>query len=244
MEITKEMLIQSGIDPALYSKSDITKIGDAAEKMKDVGISETLAALDLNMPNEDELRANATQAIQFFNGLFEQMKAHLDSLASLCSVKTSIFSDELSEKEKKVILDGAGELISKINALGEEGLNTVGRMFRLYESLYKIRDAYNRLLYEVGLLNVAATVLEIESDEIFDVIETAFDKFSSITAFVNDLNDRAIICEEAIELKLNPSLAELLDAIDYENDGEKLSTKKIISTASAIKIMLADVIER
>jgi hypothetical protein len=187
---------------------------DTAEKIKELGLTGAVAAVPLYSPEEESLRNRATEYIQGFNSLLENMKTHLDSIAALCSVKTSIFSGGISETERKTILDGAGDLISRINRLGEKGLDLVGEMFRTNERLQEIQSLYNNSLYSLGLLNVGAGVLGIEAEGIYDVIETAFDKFNDTTAFVNDLNDRTIIFEEAIELKLNPLLSELLDDID------------------------------
>lgn len=244
MEITREILIQNDIDPALYSKDDLRRIGEAADSIANSLLPQMIAEIDKAEPDEDGYRADGDKAREDFNTLMAKINVNMDSVASLCSVKKSIFSGTLTANETDVIVNGTSELIAKTEFIRESAIDQIALMNSALSRLLRIQEIYNDKLYRVGLINVAATVLNVDTDELYPVIEAAFERFNSITEFINDLNDRAVICETAMEEKLPEHLSALIDASDAENRGARLNVQGVINAATATKVMITDVIER
>ena len=246
MLITKEDLIKNGIDPSLYDKYDMEAIGESADKIKNGQLSILLGHITQRFEREINYRTYAGKARNKLNEDLEQISKLLDSIIELCSSKKSVFASGLSQEETERILVGTNIIYNKISALKKDAYEHVGNMYTYVRELSEIQFIYSRKLYNAGMLNAAMAVIDPNDtrDNITNASTIAFDMLNDLTEFINDLTDRAVISEEAVDIKLPDMLGGIMNALDFNNDGASLNTKNAIELIYQTKQMIKDVIER
>ena len=246
MKITKEDLKSHGIDPKLYDDFDMEIIGESADKILNGELPVLLSHIERRIEREEKFKEEATLKRQEFNGDLQRISSHLDSIISLCSSKNSIFSSGLSAEETDRILIGTAAIYHKIEDEIQRARDHLAEMHGYLHELSEIQFIYSRKLYNAGMLNAAMAVInpEVSREDISRASRIAFEMFNDLTECVNDLNDRAIIDDEAINRKLARYLNELVEVMDFDGDGAKLNTKDAVNVIYKAKQMIRDVIER
>lgn len=246
MKITKEDLINSGIDPSLYTPEDMEIIEAYADRIKEGALPSLLEEITLRDPNEAELRALIIQNRDNTLDRIREIIAVLNRVYELCSQRQGIFSSSLSTEDTERITSGGADALSEMFEIKDKALDHVTLMFNYKSRLSKVRAEYNKRLYSAGMLNAAFSVICPDEDNfaITETIGTAFEMFNELTEVANDVNDRVIIFDEALNYKLTRAWYDMTAALDLDNDGAALNTQAVKSAIESAKQMLKDVIER
>lgn len=246
MKITKEDLKIHGIDSRLYDDFDMEMIEESADKILNGELPTLLEQIEQRFKREETFKEMAALKRQEFNGDLQKISCHLDSIVALCSSKSSIFSSGLSAEETDRILVGTAEIYHKIEEEIQNARDHLAEMHDCLHELSEIQFIYSRKLYNAGMLNAAMAVLDpaASREKISHASKVSFEMFNDLTECVNDLNDRAIIDDEAINRKLGRYLNELVEVMDFNGDGAKLNTKDAVNVIYKAKQMIRDVIER
>ena len=246
MKITKEDLINCGIDPSLYNSNDMSAIENNADRIKNGELSSLLSEISARHPNEKALKDNTDAERLAVIERIKELSSLLDTVYELCCQKQSIFSSSLSPDEIDKILVGSMHAFNKMFEVKDKALDGISAMFSFKQQLAEIHAEYNQKLYRAGMINAAFAVVSPDEDnsEIIDASSNAFEMFNDLTEFINDTNDRIIIFDEAINHKLAKSWADITLYLDFEGDGANINTQKVRSSIESAKQILKDVVER
>lgn len=246
MKITKNDLIDHGIDPSLYNADDMEAIEKFADIIKDGGLSSLIEDIAKSSPDEDRYKAKIIKAREKVVECLKELSSLLDVVYDLCSSKQSVFASSLTPEETDRILVGSMHAFKKMFEVKDKALDYITEMFNFKKKLAEIRHAYNRGLYNAGMINAAFAVVCPNGDnsDILEASGNAFEKFNELTEINNDTNDRIIIFDEALNHKLGKYWNAITIYLDFDNDGKSLNTQKTKIEIEAAKQLLKDVIER
>ena len=246
MKITKKDLSDHGIDPSLYTSEDMSEIEKNADIIKNGELSAILDQISLHAPQENELKGLIIESRESVIDCIRELVSLLDEIYELCSPNQVFFSSSISPEDKDRIVAESARLLDEMFEAKDRALDYVTLMFNYKTSLSDIRHEYNTKLYKAGMLNAAFSVVcpEEDNSDIINAIGAAFEMFNELTEIANDVNDRVIIFDEALNQKLPKAWYDMTTHLDLDNDGAQLSLQKVKSTIDATKLMLKDVIER
>lgn len=249
MKITNDILANKGIDPALFTYEEKQKIGHIIDQISDLGKEKSLVSIfpsyDDSFSKEATICKNANSARSSVDSILKDIIKVLEEMASIPSSMNNIFSTGISKHDTDKILHESALKMNILHSHINNALHYIGEMYSSVALLSEIQLKYNSALYELGLINVAIKFSgKIESDEIFEAINTAFERLNDITAFINDLKDRAVIGETALEKKIPSALKEISSQLDFNNDGAELNTTKMLDAIILAKQLVTTVIER
>lgn len=246
MKITKEDLINCGVDPSLYNSTDMSVIEQNADLIKDGKLLSLIQDVRTRDPNEESLRNNTVASRTKVIDRIKELSSQLDVIYELCCQKKSIFSSSLSPEETDKILVGSMHAFNKMFELKNYALDSISAMFGFKQQLADIRAEYNQKLYRAGMINAAFAVVcpERDNSDIVTAGAEAFELFNDLTEFINDTNDRIIIFDEALNYKLSSAWNDITILLDFDNDGANLNTQKVRARIESAKQILKDVIER
>lgn len=246
MKITKNDLIDHGIDPSLYNSDDMEAIENFADIIKEGGLTSLLEGISQSSPEENTYKAKINEARGKAIERIKELSSLLDVVYDLCSSKQSVFTSSLTPEETDRILVGSMHAFNKMFEVKDKAFGHVTEMFNFKQELAKIRHAYNRGLYNAGMINAAFAVVCPDGDnsDILEVSGNAFEKFNELTEINNDTNDRIIIFDEALNKKLENHWNAITIYLDFDGDGKSINTQKAKSEIEAAKQLLKDIIER
>lgn len=247
MEITNALLNELGADPKVYSESEKKLMGEHADKI----ISGELSSLleECSLPTEKLISLKDTYG-KNRDGLLENMEkfsALAESLAGVFANKSSVFSSALPENEKYEILVKIANLIEQLSVLREETLDIVSKIYFGMNELFDLQHVYNKTLAELGMISISARAAEtigvsFDEDAIMTPILDTYDKLTDLTAFTNDLKDKAVIYEKSVEVKIGNSISRITECADLDGDGENLNVSGIMNEASVLGQIARDVL--
>ena len=246
MKITKEDLINHGVDPSLYNSDDMAVIERNADRIKNGELDDILEALALPSPDENKFKNAVNKARESVLDYIRELSSQLAVIHTLCASHQSVFSASLTPEETDKILVGSMNAFKKMFELRNTAMDYVTAMFNYKRELANVQDFYNKKLYNAGMLNAAFAVVcpDGNNDGIINAISGAFDLFNSLTEFINDVNDRIVIFDEALNVKLSYYWNEMTLLLDFDGDGASIDTQKTKISAETAMQMLRDVIER
>lgn len=247
MKITNELLNELGADPKVYSEAEKKLMGESADKIINGELSALLEGCSLP---EDKLTELKNTYGKNREGLFENMErfsSMAEELADIFARKSSVFASSLTESEKGEMIPSLANMINQLSVLRENTLDIISRIYSGMNELFDLQSVYNQTLADLGMISIAARAAETEGavydeDDIMNPILDAYDKLTDLTAFTNDLKDKAVIYEKAVEIKIGNSIAKITEFADLLNDGARLSISGIMGEASTLKQISADVL--
>lgn len=242
MKITNELLNELGADPKVYSEDEKIKMGEYAEKIIGGRLRELLD--NCSLP-EDKLSALKNEYENAKSTLISNMTLvanEAEILAGILANKSSIFGSALSESEKDTILVKAVSSIKKISSAREDMLTVLSRIFAGMNEFFELQAVYNRTLAELGMINLSAMAANNDEDVIMPHILDAYEKLTDLTAFTNDLKDKAVIYQKAVEVRINEALSSLSVHLDFINDGNSFDASGAMDDVVKIKRIAEDVI--
>ena len=247
MKITNELLNELGADPKVYSASEKELMGEYADKIL---AGELQSILDTcSLPEEKLISLKETYG-QNRDNLLKNMESFsiiAEELAGAFINKSSIFSSEFTDKEKSVILSTVADIIEKLSALRENTLDIISKIYAGMNDLFDLQHVYNKTLADLGMISISARAAETvgasyDEDAVMTPILDAYDKLTDLTAFTNDLKDKAVIYEKAVEVKIGNSIAKITELSDIANDGSNINISEIKNEASVLRQIAADVL--
>lgn len=247
MKITNELLNELGADPKVYSADEKELMGKHANKIIAGELKSLLGTCSLP---EEKLNLLKDTYGKNRDSLLENMKRFslmAEELAGAFTSKNSIFSSEFSENEKNTILIKIANIIEKLSALREETLDIITKIYSGMNELFELQHIYNKTLADLGMISISARAAETvgasyDEDTVMTPILDAYDKLTDLTAFTNDLKDKAVIYEKAVEIKIGNSIAKITESSDLINDGASINITEIKNEAAVIKQIAADVL--
>ena len=247
MEITTKLLADLGADPKIYSAEERIRMGEYADKVIGGELSAIVNAIKFPTDDFNSAKKMYGDRLASLMDTVRSISAEADKLADLLSQKNSIFTSEISETERSSILSGASVVIESINALREKALDHVFVILSVMNELFDIQHVYNKGLAELGLISIAAQAaqaqgVEYDEEKIIGCIVDAYEKLCDLTAFTNDLKDKAVICQTAAEEKILDSVTSITKSLDFANDGASMNTSAAINEVIKIKNTVADVL--
>lgn len=245
MIVSKENIIKAGIDPSLVSDTDLIRIGDFVDKLNASKLDSLLQALDKDDDKVIKLKTFSLKVKSSFHDCLSMIIRQLDDISSYCAMNTNIFSTGLSPEITDKILMGALRCFNSIKSIMEESLDNIEKMYRVVTELDEIQFNYSRQLYDMGLLKMAISVSNFDTSEIKveEVSKKLFDRFYGVTDFMNETSDLAVIWEKTIEERLPHFIDELAFALDFNEDGKNLNTKKVTEAVIIAKNVISSVME-
>ncbi len=242
MNITNELLNELGADPKVYSEAEKIKMGEYAEKIIKGKLDELLATCSLPEDKLATLKSSYESAKLTLMSNMTLVANEAELLASVLANKSSIFVSSLSDTEKDSILVKAVNSIKKISSARENMLTVLSRIFAGMNELFELQAVYNRTLAELGMINLSAIAAESDEDIIMPLILDAYEKLTDLTAFTNDLKDKAVIYQKAVEVRINEALSSLSVHLDFANDGKAFDANGAMEDIVKIKRIAEDVI--
>ena len=247
MKITNELLNELGADPKVYSASEKKLIGEHADKIL---AGELQSILDTCSLPEEKLISLKNTYGKNRDGLMSNMEKFsliAEELAGVFASKSSIFSSEFTDKEKSVMLSKVANIIEKLSVLRENTLDIILKIYAGMNELFDLQHIYNKTLADLGMISISARAAETvgasyDEDAVMTPILDAYDKLTDLTAFTNDLKDKAVIYEKAVEIKIGNSIARITDHADLVNDGANINISEIKNEAYVLKQIAADVL--
>lgn len=246
MKITKNDLINLGIDPSIYDSSDMKMIETNADVIIDGKLPTLLVQISAPSPLEAQYKADAEETRRDIVELLKKIEACLDGIYEICSSKQSIFASSLTSDEVARILEDSLAKLNVIFVAREDILDLIMRIVRTVDGLSEIQALYSQRLYNAGMLNAAfaAVYPDKPRDEIRSVSAVLFERLNGITSFINDLTDRGVIFQEATEFKLACHLDTIVTQLDFDNDGASINVSNTMSAILSAKQLIRNVIER
>lgn len=242
MNITNELLNELGADPKVYSEAEKIKMGEYADKIIEGKLSGLLEACCLPEDKLATLKSSYESAKLTLMSNMTLVANEAELLASVLANKSSIFVSSLSDTEKDSILVKAVNSIKKISSARENMLTVLSRIFAGMNELFELQAVYNRTLAELGMINLSAMAAESDEDIIMPLILDAYEKLTDLTAFTNDLKDKAVIYQKAVEVRINEALSSLSVHLDFANDGKAFDANGAMEDIVKIKRIAEDVI--
>ena len=247
MKITNELLNELGADPKVYSAVEKELMGNNADKIIK---GELQSLLDSCSLPEEKLNSLKDTYGKNRDDLLKNMEsfAHVsEELAGVFTSKNSIFASEFTESEKSTILIKLANITENLSALREETLDIIAKIYSGMNELFDLQHIYNKTLADLGMISIAVRAAETsgssyDEDAIMNPIMDTYDKLTDLTAFTNDLKDKAVIYEKAVEIKIGNSIAKISEFSDLTNDGANINIPEIKNEASIIKQIAADVL--
>ena len=242
MEITNSLLNDLGADPKVYSDAEKKKMGEYADKIIEGKLKELLEACSLPEDKLSELKNGYenTKSTLISNMTLVANEAEL--LAGVLTNKSSVFASSLSDAEKDSILVKAASSVKKISSARENMLIILSRIFAGMNEFFELQAVYNSTLAELGMINLSAMAAENDEDVIMPLILDAYEKLTDLTAFTNDLKEKAVIYQKAVEIRISDSLASLTAHLDFAGDGKQLNVVGAMDEIVKIKKIAEDVI--
>ena len=247
MKITNELLNELGADPKVYSEAEKKLMGESADKI----INGELSALleDCSLPENKLIELKDTYG-KNRDSLLENMErfsAMAEELADIFARKSSVFASALTESEKGEMIPKLAGMINRLAELREDTLDIISSIYSGMNELFNLQSVYNQTLADLGMISIAARAAAIfgasyDEDAIMTPILDAYDKLTDLTAFTNDLKDKAVIYEKAVEIKIGNSIHKITECADLLNDGAKLNVSGILGEASTLKQIACDVL--
>ena len=247
MKITNELLNELGADPKVYSASEKELIGTNADKIIKGELDSLLNSCTLPEEKLYSLKVTYGKNRDDLLKNMESFSLMAEELAGVFASKSSIFASEFTESEKSSMLLKTANIIERLSSLREETLDIIARIYSGMNELFDLQHIYNQTLADLGMINIAARAAETEGaeydeDDIMTPILDAYDKLTDFTAFTNDLKDKAVIYEKAVEIKIGNSIARITDHSDIVNDGANININEIKSEASVLRQIAANVL--
>lgn len=248
MEITNILLNDLGADPKVYSEKERVRIGEMADKIIDGGLSSLLSECTLPDEKLSSLKAGYGEARDCLMSAMREVAKLAEDIAGVFSVKSSIFTSSLPQKEKEALLVKGTSFSVRISELRKDMLDKISVIYSGMTSLYDLEYTYNKTLAELGMINIAAKAAETagkeyDEDEIMTPILDAYEKLTDLTEFTNDLKDKSVIYEKAAEISLGNLLDSLAIHMDLMKDGDALNITAIMNDTAAIKRVAEDVLK-
>ena len=247
MKITNELLNELGADPKVYSASEKELMGENADKIIAGELQTLLDACSLPEKKLSSLKDTYGKNRDSLLKSMEEFARISEELAGVFTSKSSIFSSTFTEDEKNSMLLKTANIIEKLSVLREETLYIIASIYNGMNELFELQNVYNQALASLGMLSIAARAAETmgasyDEDAVMTPILDAYDKLTDLTAFTNDLKDKAVIYEKAVEIKIGNSIAKITDAADLLGDGANINISEIRNEAAALKQIAADVL--
>ena len=242
MEITNSLLNDLGADPKVYSDAEKKKMGEYADKIIEGKLNELLEACSLPEDKLAELKSGYEHAKSTLISNMTMVVSESKALADILSSKSSIFSSSLSDSEKDSILVRAASSVNNISSTRENMLTILSHIFNGLNEFFDLQAVYNSTLAELGMINLSAMAAENDEDIIMPLILDAYEKLTDLTAFTNDLKDKAVIYQKAVEIRISDSLASLTAHLDFAGDGKQLNVVGAMDEIVKIKKIAEDVI--
>ena len=247
MEITNSLLNDLGADPKVYSDAEKKKMGEYADKIIEGKLNELLEACSLPEDKLAELKNGYENAKEALISNMTLVATEAEILAGVLANKSSIFASSLSDSEKDSILVKSASSVKKISSAREHMLLILSRIFAGMNEFFELEAVYNRTLAELGMINLSAMAAEsagatYDEDAIMPLILDAYEKLTDLTAFTNDLKDKAVIYQKAVEVRINEALSSLVLHLDFANDGKQPNINGAMDDVVKIKRIADDVI--
>ena len=242
MEITNKLLNDLGADPKVYSDSEKKKMGEYADKIALGKLPELLDACALPEDKLSELKKGYENAKSILISNMTIVSSEANTLADILSTKSSIFPSSLSDSERDNILVKAASSVNKISSTQENMLTILSHIFNGLNEFFELQAVYNSTLAELGMINLSAMAAENDEDIIMPLILDAYEKLTDLTAFTNDLKDKAVIYQKAVEIRISDSLSSLTAHLDFAGDGKHLNISGAMNEIVKIKKIAEDVI--
>ncbi len=247
MEITNKLLNELGADPKVYSESEKELMGEIADKIL---AGDLQSLLDKCILPEEKLTSLKDTYGKNRDALLYNMESFsiiAKELAGAFTSKNSIFVSEFTESEKNIILTKVADIIDRLSLLRENTLDIISRIYSGMNDLFDLQHIYNKTLADLGMISISARAAETvgasyDEDAVMTPILDAYDKLTDLTAFTNDLKDKAVIYEKAVEIKIGNSIAKITEYADLTNDGATINISEIKNEASVLLQIAADVL--
>ena len=242
MEITNSLLNDLGADPKVYSDAEKKKMGEYADKIIEGKLKVLLEAFSLPEDKLSELKNGYENAKSTLISNMTLVSNEAELLAGVLTNKSSVFASSLSDAEKDSILVKAASSVKKISSTRENMLIILSRIFAGMNEFFELQAVYNSTLAELGMINLSAMAAENDEDIIMPLILDAYEKLTDLTAFTNDLKDKAVIYQKAVEIRISDSLASLTAHLDFAGDGKQLNVVGAMDEIVKLKKIAEDVI--